>query len=263
MRPGVRPETYTRSVLSLIPISDANPTRRFPIITVLLIALNLVAFFQTPGLGSGGEAAVYFFEKAPLPCQIENDCPAGVDFGAGGPVVEIPERTLPELLGSIVFSTFLHGGFLHIAGNLLFLWVFGNNIEDFLGRLKYLLFYLAGGIAASLAHMYTHLDDVIPSVGASGAVAAVMGAYLLLYPKAKVRVLVLFILITMIELSAMVVLIMWFVYQFFIGAQELSGATEVAWMAHVGGFVFGLVGIWLLGGRPHQPPPRWQHGFAR
>lgn len=250
-------------MLSLIPISDANPTRRFPVVTVLLIILNIAAFFQTPGLGMGAEAAVYFYENAPLPCQIESRCPEGVEFGRGGPVVEIPKRTIPELLGSIVFSTFLHGGFMHIAGNLLFLWVFGNNIEDFLGHIKYLLFYLAGGIAASLAHMYTHLDDVIPSVGASGAVAAVMGAYLLLYPRAKVRVLVLFILITMIELSAVVVLIMWFIYQFFIGAQELSGATEVAWMAHVGGFVFGFVGIWLLGGRPHRPPPGWQRAFVR
>ena len=250
-------------MLSLIPISDANPTKRFPIVTVLLILLNIAAFFQTPGLGTGGEAAVYFYEKAPLPCQIENVCPAGVEFGQGGPVVEIPERSLPELLGSIVFSTFLHGGFMHIAGNLLFLWVFGNNIEDFLGRIKYLLFYLAGGIAASLAHMYTHLDDVVPSVGASGAVAAVMGAYLLLYPKAKIRVLVLFILITMIELSAIAVLVMWFIYQFFIGAQELTGATNVAWMAHVGGFVFGFIAIWLLGGRPHKPPSQWQRAFAR
>jgi membrane associated rhomboid family serine protease len=248
-------------VISLIPVSDSNPTRRFPIITVILIVLNVVAFFQTPGLGSGGEAAVYFYENAPLPCQIESDCPSGVQFGEGGPIVEVPERTLAGLLGSIIFSTFLHGGFLHIAGNMLFLWVFGNNIEDFLGRLKYVLFYLAGGIAASLAHMYTHLDDVIPSVGASGAVAAVMGAYLLLYPKARVKTLVIFIFITMIELSALAVLVMWFIYQFFIGAQELSGATEVAWMAHVGGFVFGFVGILLLGGRPHLPPAQRRFAF--
>lgn len=254
-------ETYTRPVLSLIPISDANPTRRFPVVTVLLILLNIAAFFQTPGLGSGPDAAVYFYENAPIPCQLEDTCPPGVQFGPGGPVVDVPERTLGGVLASIVFSTFLHGGFLHIAGNLLFLWVFGNNIEDFLGRIKYLLFYVAGGIAASLAHMYTHLDDVIPSVGASGAVAAVMGAYLLLYPRAKVKVLVIFIFITMIELSALAVLVMWFIYQFFIGAQELSGATEVAWMAHVGGFVFGFIGILLLGGRPHRPPSRWQGAY--
>ncbi len=242
--------------MSLIPISDANPTRRTPIVTLALIALNIFFFIQTPGWGMTGESSVYFIENAPMPCQLEDECPAG--FEGGGQTVLIPERTFVEYLGSILFSTFLHGGFLHLAGNLLFLWVFGNNVEDYLGRIKYLLFYLAGGIAASFAHILTHLDDYIPSVGASGAVAAVMGAYILLYPRARIRVLVPIFIFFMTTMSALTVLGLWFFYQFLIGAQELSGATEVAWMAHVGGFVFGFIAILALGGRPQRLRPTWQ-----
>jgi membrane associated rhomboid family serine protease len=159
---------------------------------------------------------------------------------------------------------------------MLFLWIFGNNVEDRLGRIKYLLFYLAGGILASFAHIFwallrapevctnAHPGACIPAVGASGAVAAVMGAYILLFPRARVNVLVPIIFIwTVIQVSAFTVLALWFVYQFFIGAQELSGATEVAWMAHVGGFVFGLVGMFLLGGRPTKPPTVWRPEWNR
>jgi membrane associated rhomboid family serine protease len=240
-------------VLSLIPISDANPTRRFPIITLLLIAANVVMFFVEPDFGGNTQAAAeYFYDNAPIPCQFEDSCPAGVQIGPGE-VIEIPDRDFVSLILSMVHSTFLHGGFLHIAGNMLFLWVFGNNIEDFLGPVKYLIFYLLGGIAAAFAHVVTHLDAVVPAVGASGAVAAVMGAYLVMFPRARIRTLFIFFLITLVELSAFVVLGLWFVYQFFIGAQEAAGATQVAWMAHVGGFVYGVVAIFILGGRPHRP----------
>jgi rhomboid family protein len=250
---------------SLIPISDLNPTRRFPAVTIGLIVANVLAFLLLePNFGNGPKASEYFFEAAPVPCQVQDSCPAGVRFqdetGQIVAQVEIPNRDLLSFLSAILLSTFLHAGFLHIAGNMLFLWVFGNNIEDFLGPVKYLLFYLLGGIAASLAHVFTHLSSIAPSVGASGAVAAVMGAYLVLFPRARVRTLVIFFLITMIELSAMVVLGIWFVYQIVLGAQEASGATSVAWMAHVGGFVFGVIAIYLLGGRPQQPrwKPNWQ-----
>ena len=255
-------------MVSLIPISDANPTRRFPVITLLLIGLNVVAFFQTPGLGQTEESSRYFFEEAPLACQLQDDCPETIPLPTGS--IEVPERDLGSFLVSVLFSTFLHGGFLHIIGNMLFLWVFGNNVEDFLGRAKFLAFYLIGGIAASLAHVFWTLStsgsnciqDVgacIPSVGASGAVATVMGAYLLLFPRARVNVLVpIFIIFTVIQMSALATLLIWFAYQFFIAWQDLTGVTEVAWMAHVGGFVFGLIAIFLLGGRPHRPPPVYQ-----
>ncbi|MDQ3955139.1 MAG: rhomboid family intramembrane serine protease [Actinomycetota bacterium] len=255
-------------MLSLIPISDANPTRRFPVMTLILIALNVVAFFQTPGLGQSAESSAYFFENAPIVCQLTDTCPAGTI--PVGPDVEtsIPERDLVSFLVSVVFSTFLHAGWLHIIGNMLFLWVFGNNIEDYLGRMKFVLFYLLGGLAASFSHiawtMFNSSDTCtnadfaacIPSVGASGAVAAVMGSYMLLYPRARINVLVpIFFFITMVQMSALAVLAIWFAYQFFIAYQDIAGITEVAWAAHVGGFVFGLIAIFLLGGRPHRPPP--------
>ena len=134
---------------------------------------------------------------------------------------------------------------------MLFFWIFGNNVEDFLGRIRYLIFYLLGGLAAGFAQVLTHLsgtDRLIPAVGASGAIAAVMGAYLILFPKARIKVLVpIFVLFTMVQLSAYIVLGIWFVFQFFTGA-----GSGVAWMAHVGGFVFGVIAIYLLGGRPQR-----------
>lgn len=253
-------------MLSLIPISDANPTRRTPYVTIGLIAANVVAFlFLEPSFGQGNAASEYFFENAPLPCQAAEvfdqqpaDC-SQIRSQARGTVVDIPRRDLTSLLGAVVLSTFLHAGFLHIIGNMLFLWVFGNNVEDFLGHAKYLIFYLLAGMAASFAHIFTHLSDQIPSVGASGAVAGVMGAYLVLHPRARVNVLVpIFFFITIMQMSAWVVLGLWFLYQFLIGAQEAAQATSVAWMAHVGGFVFGAIAILILGGRPQRPRAQFE-----
>lgn len=251
--------TYTRSVLQLIPLSDDNPTRRTPFVTIALIATNIFFFlFIQPSFGTGPEADVFFFENGPIPCQLEDECPAGPLRAPTGEIIRIPDRDLFSFLGATIFSTFLHAGILHIAGNLLFLWVFGNNIEDFLGPAKFLLFYLAAGLAAGFAHVLTNLNEVVPSVGASGAVAGVMGAYIVLHPRARVRVLVpIFILWTILDLSAYSVLGLWFLYQFLIGWQESVRATGVAWMAHVGGFVFGVVAIYLLGGRPRRPQPSW------
>ncbi|MDP9068065.1 MAG: rhomboid family intramembrane serine protease [Actinomycetota bacterium] len=273
-------------MLALIPISDANPTRNFPVVTIALIAINvLVFFFVEPGFGTSPEATQYFYENAPVPCQLADECPA--DFFPP----EIAEPTLSEFVWALLFSTFLHGGFLHLGGNMLFLWVFGNNIEDYLGRVKYVAFYLLGGLAAGLAHVLWTLrlealpsdavqaclggaaqgcggiGQYVPAVGASGAVAAVMGAYLILFPRHKVNVLVPIVIIwTVIQMSAFVVLGLWFVYQFLIGGPDIAGVGEhsgVAWMAHVGGFVFGALGILLLGGRPQRPHhllrPGWRY----
>lgn len=250
--------------MSLIPISDVNPTRRFPIVTVLIIVLNAIAFFSEPGLGGGIEGTEYFVEVAPAPCQLPepDTCPDAVQLDPRLPPVEVPSRGLVSFFTATLFSTFLHAGFVHIIGNMLFLWVFGNNVEDFLGRGKFLAFYLLGGAAAALAHVITHSDSVAPTVGASGAVAAVMGAYLLLYPRARVNVLVpIFLFFTIVQMSALAVLGIWLLYQFVIAARELTGAVGVAWMAHVGGFVFGVIAILLLGGRPRRPQPAWQPGW--
>jgi len=286
--------TYTRSVIALIPISDANPTKHFPIVTVALIAINIAVFFLVqPGFGTSNEATIYFYENAGVPCQLERECPdialeAQTPSGeVVGPVELGEEPTLMGFLERLLYSTFFHGGFLHLGGNMLFLWVFGNNIEDFLGRAKYVAFYLVGGIAAGLAHVLWTLrleamsesaveaclrgpaegcgaiGQYVPAIGASGAVAAVMGAYLILFPRHKVNVLVPIVIIwTVIKMSAFIVLGLWFVYQFLIGGPDIAGVggnSGVAWMAHVGGFVFGAIGIFLLGGRPHHP----HHGLVR
>ena len=219
--------------------------------------MNVLAFLREPLTRGDVAMTRFFYEQAPVPCQLIDRCVPGIQ-----------ERSLSSFLVAVVVSTFLHASFLHIAGNMLFLWVFGNNVEDHLGRIRYLAFYLAGGIFAALAHVLWALRTVpcteqsfgacVPAVGASGAVAAVMGAYLLLYPRARVNVLLpIFIIFTVIQMSAFAVLGLWFLYQFLIAAQEFAGPSGVAWMAHVGGFVFGLVGIYLLGGRPHAPPATW------
>ena len=240
-------------MVSLIPISDANPTRGFPIVTVVLIVLNVVAFFfLQPGFGQSAEATNYFVENVAVPCQLQDECPdRPVQYSENEDPVEIPDRTLLSFVGAIVFSTFLHGGFLHIAGNMLFLWIFGNNVEDYLGKVKFIVFYLAAGIIAGFAHVLINLEGIpalLPAVGASGAVAGVMGAYLVLFPRARINTLVpLFFIWTFVRLSAWIVLGLWFVFQFF-----TSPDAGVAWMAHVGGFVFGAIAIFILGGRPHQ-----------
>jgi membrane associated rhomboid family serine protease len=240
-------------VVSLIPISDANPTRGFPIITVALIVMNIAAFFfLQPGFGESAEATNYFVENVAVPCQLQDECPdRPVQYSEEEDPVDIPDRSLLSFIGAIVFSTFLHGGFLHIAGNMLFLWIFGNNVEDHLGKVKFVLFYLAAGIVAGFAHVLINLEGIpalLPAVGASGAIAGVMGAYLVLFPRARINTLVpLFFIWTFVRLSAWIVLGIWFVFQFF-----TSPDAGVAWMAHVGGFVFGAIAIFVLGGRPHQ-----------
>ncbi len=269
-------------MINLIPISDVNPTKRFPVITVLLIVLNIIVFVGKEPVTKGDLAMTkYFYETAPVPCQLGDRCDEFIPgpgepevlLGAGESVV-IPERDLGGFLMAVLFSTFLHANLLHIGGNLLFLWVFGNNVEDHLGRFKFTLFYLLGGIFAAFAHIIFSLQTspatcnldlgaCVPAVGASGAIAAVMGAYIVLYPRARVNVLVAVIFLwTIVQLSAVLVLGLWFLYQFLIAAGDKAGPSGVAWMAHVGGFVFGVVMIYLMGGRP-QPPAPWRPQWGR
>lgn len=153
---------------------------------------------------------------------------------------------------SLLTAMFVHGGFVHLAGNMLFLWVFGNNIEDRLGRVKYLLFYLVTGLLASLAHIALNSGSQAPTVGASGAVAGLLGAYIVLFPRARVQAVVpiplLFLLFGRIRLPAFVVLGIWFASQFLIGAGQQPEGGGVAWGAHIGGFVAGMVLIFFFGG---------------
>ncbi|HEX2180110.1 MAG TPA: rhomboid family intramembrane serine protease [Actinomycetota bacterium] len=261
----------------IIPIHDENPTSIRPVVTFTLIALNVLAFFLwEPNFGSGRNCA-----EADLRCQVA-DCEITQFFFKWGVVPrEVVEgdplegeicpgiETEPKsLVASLFTSMFLHGGFMHLAGNMLFLWVFGNNIEDRLGHVKFLLFYLLTGVAASLAHVFFNADSIAPTIGASGAVSGLMGAYIVLFPHAMIHVLVPILLFFRIRMRAISVLGIWFVSQFFIGGGQQVGSGGVAWVAHVGGFVAGALVIYLLGGgrnrptptRPAYPPPS-PYGF--
>ncbi len=235
----------------MIPLKDENPTRHRPVITVLLIAacVGIYLFWQPSPLGSTGEDGQFAAEHAAIPCEIVEGRPLTVEelraTNLDRPdACGIVENGTPYVPGksvwlSVLTSMFLHGSLLHLGGNLLFLWIFGNNIEDRLGPVRYLLFYVAGGVVATLAHVALNLDSTIPMVGASGAIAGVMGAYLVWFPDAPVRTLLTFFLILIVRIRAKWVLGFWFVLQFF-----TSPNSGVAWAAHVGGFVFGaLVGL--------------------
>ena len=231
----------------MIPLRDANPTRRTPIVTLALIAAATVVFAYELGIAeTGGEDALARFiqQWGAVPADVSAALAAGDWFGGAS-------------LG-VVTSIFLHGGWLHLIGNMLYLWIFGNNIEDRFGRVPYLLFYLAGGVAAALAQVAIDPTSAIPMVGASGAIAAVLGAYLVLFPRARVLSLVfLGVFYQLIEVRAVLVLGFWFILQLIDGLTSL-GIPEaeggVAFFAHIGGFVAGMiVGIVVRAAGRGQP----------
>jgi len=234
----------------VLPLKDYNPTRRFPFLTVLLIAANVAVFFfiQRPQDPETGEDVKFTFRYAAIPCEVVEGRPLledeVVDTLREGDA-EACNRTAPDDPAQEVFpekgvwlailsSMFLHGGWLHLGGNMLFLWIFGNNIEDRMGPMGYIAFYLLSGLAAAAAHIVVQPDSTVPVVGASGAVAGVMGAYLVLFPNIRIRTLFLFLLILIRDIKAKWLLGFWFALQFFTNPNE-----GVAWVAHVGGFVFG------------------------
>lgn len=210
----------------MIPINDENPTELTPWMTVLLIVANLVSWYLFQGFGEmrALEASVYAYGT--MPCEVTGACRVE---GLGG--------------STLLTSMFMHGGWGHLLGNMLFLWVFGNNIEDSMGHVRFLLFYLATGIAAGLAHIFFSPTSHLPAVGASGAISGIMGAYILLYPRARVRAW--FPPFFFFHLSAWFFLGVWFIMQVLGGVSTL-GLPEaeqggVAVWAHVGGFVAGLL----------------------
>ena len=230
----------------MIPLRDANPTRRTPWLTLVLIAANVVAFFLwEPITGSQREQALFFFCHGAIPEEM-------VDLQA------IPEVAAAcggkNVLVSLFTSMFLHGGILHLAGNMLYLWVFGNNIEDRMGWPVFLLFYLTAGLVAAYAEALAHPSSITPLVGASGAIAGTLGAYIVIFPHARVMALIpIFFIFQLTELSAWIVLGFWFVLQAFAGVGSLGGDVGgVAWWAHIGGFAFGAL-IALLFYRRRQP----------
>jgi membrane associated rhomboid family serine protease len=227
----------------MFPLKDNVPTRSFPIVTVLLIAANAAVwlFYQLPNLDHSVTELAY------QPCEVTSSCPAGTAVGEGWEITWLT-------------SMFMHGSWLHIIGNMLFLWIFGNNVEDALGRIRFLIFYLLSGIAATglqtvvTLWMGTNADAAVPNLGASGAVSGVLGAYLVLLPSASVLTLIFFFLI---EVPAGLFLGFWFVFQLWEGGFSLvmpEAGGGVAFFAHIGGFVFGAVTVRIFMTRPPLQP---------
>ena len=244
-------------------LKDNIPTRRFPVITVAIIVINVLMFFifqeATITLGGAGVDEENVVKYGAIPYEITHpgDQCVGSTTAACADAGLVESQTgvdLPPTWLTILTSMFMHGGLLHILGNMLFLWIFGNNIEDSMGRLRFVGFYLLGGIAAIVAQTGIDPDSTIPTIGASGAVAAVLGGYALLYPRARVVTLVFIVIFfTVLELPALLVLGLWFLLQLFYGTAELAqpvgGGGGVAYFAHIGGFLFGLLLIKLFANR--------------
>ncbi len=220
----------------MFPISDDNPTRITPYVTYALIGVNIAVFIHQLLL-TPPQLNEFFQLYAVVPKELS------ASF-QGIPV----DQSVPEWF-TLISSQFLHGGFLHIGGNMLFLWIFGNNIEDRLGHIKYFIFYIACGILAALSQWFFSMESGIPSLGASGAIAGVMGAYILKFPTAQINTLIfLGYFVTTIRLPAVLYLGLWFVQQAFSGVASVSVQTDVgtetggiAYWAHAGGFVFGAI----------------------
>ena len=220
----------------IIPIKDENPTRIFPFVTILIIIINVVIFFVELQEGSNLETFVKSFGCIPY------EITTGIDIT---PYIHFPVRF------TIITSMFLHGGWMHLIGNMFYLWIFGNNIEDKLGHMRYLIFYFVVGIIASLSQTMISPISKIPQIGASGAISGILGAYLLLFPRAKVLLLLYFI--SIVKVPAYIFLGLWILLQVFNAFSTLSYAAHggVAFFAHVGGFIagFSLIKVFLIGRR--------------
>lgn len=235
----------------MLPLKDDNPTRRFPILTLGLIVVNALVFLYQrtrPDDGSNlvDSAQAIVCRFGVVPDALLNSAQSA----ATNACVFVNNAESPIL--SLFTSQFLHGSWLHLGGNMLFLWVFGNNIEDRLGRLRFLPFYLICGALAGLTQAAFDVGSTVPLIGASGAIAGVLGAYILLYPKARVWTLILWIPL---KVPAWFVLGLWMAFQFAYAAQASAVGGEVAYLAHLGGFFAGLLLIRpALLGRPNAPP---------
>ena len=221
----------------MIPLRDTIPSRSAPVVTTMIVVTNVLIFLYQVSLGAY-ESNFFLYTYGMIPARID-------------PV-------------TVVTSMFLHGGWMHLIGNMWFLWIYGDNVEDVLGRWKYLAFYLLCGVAAALAQYAVHPMSRIPTVGASGAIAGVMGAYLVKFPHARILTLVpIFVFFTTIEVPAVLILAYWFLLQFFNGvgsvghSQVMQGG--VAWFAHIGGFVAGMILVVVMGTRERYRQRRDLH----
>jgi membrane associated rhomboid family serine protease len=231
----------------MIPLYDNVPTRRFPVVTVALIVANLIVFaFELSLPRYGITPSGFFYRLGAIPYELVHQ-------------LDVPPRDIVPWELTPFTSMFLHAGWLHIIFNMLFLWIFGNNVEDAMGRLRFLVFYLACGLVAVVAQTAIHPGSLAPTVGASGAIAGVLGAYILLYPRASVLSFVFFFVV---PLPAWLWLGVWFATQVVQGAASLGQTGGVAYLAHIGGFVAGLCLVFVFARgrmkelrRGRRPPP--------
>ena len=208
-----------------IPLKDLNPRQTYPVVNTLLILSNVIVFLYELTLSHRQQQA-FELANATIPNHIR--------LALNG------HGSLEPALLTILTSMFMHSGFMHIAGNMLFLWIFGDNVEDYFGHFPYLLFYLACGVGSGLTHIVFNFHSSLPALGASGAISGVMGAYIVLFPRARVLTLV---FIFFIPIPAFIILGYWFLLQFAAGVSSVGAAATggVAWWAHIGGFLMGMV----------------------
>lgn len=225
----------------MFPLRDSAPSGAFPAMTLAIITANVFVWFHELSLGSGLHQFVSEYGLTPARLMLSYRLPGGILSNA-----VIPMFT----------SIFMHAGWMHLIGNMWFLWIFGDNVEDRLGRFNFLVFYILSGIGASLIQVVVHPTSSIPMVGASGCISGVLGAYLLSFPQARIHTLfIFFVIVRFLEIPAFLFLILWFVFQFISGAADFGSADGggVAYWAHMGGFV---VGMFLLVVMPNKKPRR-------
>jgi membrane associated rhomboid family serine protease len=257
----------------MIPLKDNIPNERFPFVTLALVLINVVAYLLSIRHGGsllGGPSEATVLHNAAIPYDFTHPgdyCTRTPVEAFGGPAVEIACKHGPfpgqiSTWSSAFAAMFMHGNFLHIAGNMLFLAIFGPNVEDAMGSFRFTLFYIAGGLVALAAQVLVDPNSTAPTLGASGAIAAALGGYIVLYPRARILSLVIIIFfVTIVEVPALLVLGFWFLEQVYFGAADVTnpvgGGGGVAYFAHVGGFLFGLALVRLLATRIKPTPPRY------
>jgi membrane associated rhomboid family serine protease len=256
----------------VIPLRDNLPTSRTPVVTIALIAANVIAYFfwQRGGFSLGDPSSPHYMDNlvryASVPYEIAHPGKQCVPAESGAWVCSSAfghRFGLPPTWLTVFTSMFMHGGLLHLGGNMLFLWIFGNNVEDSMGRVKFLIFYLLAGLAATALQVAVGPGARVPNLGASGAIAGVLAGYLVLFPGARVAtVIVIVFFFTVIELPAMLFLVIWFAQQALFGYFDLTnpagGGGGVAYFAHIGGFIFGLLAVKLFADRARvERQRRW------
>jgi membrane associated rhomboid family serine protease len=224
----------------MLPIRDLNPTARRPFVNWLVIAAAVLVFFAVQPRSGDRDVAEFMYAEATIPCEITTAQPLTVQEALTGSCSRDsspPAYPDKHVYLSLLTAVFFHGGIGHLIGNLWVLWIFGNNVEDELGHVRYALLYLVAGVVASMGHVLANPSSTIPVVGASGAIAGVMGAYLVFHPGARVVAIVLPLFFLPFRIPAAIFLVVWFAMQFLLAGRD----TNIAWEAHVVGFVFGVI----------------------